>query len=426
MFKNIYTTFATNFASALLNLIIAVVISQTLGAEVKGEQSIILTNIVIILLFNNIIGGATLVYIIPRYNNRKVMLYSYLWALIICLGAFGVSRLFPDLNHELLTHTFILTFISALASANAMMLLGKEKILAKNLIHIMQIFSVTIFLLLAVFVFDILNIYAYIQALYFGYGMSLAISFILLIKHWNAGEKVTEEIKKPLLAGMFRYGFYNQLAHITQMLSLRLSYYLLLIYFSNESVGIYSIAVAIIESVWLISKSIATVQYARITNSTDAVYNMQLTVKLLRSSLIFSILMIIFLAILPASFFQFLFGEEFAPVKKIIVLLIPGILVYNFYLIPGHYFSGTGKYHINTIASTAGLIVTLVFGLLLIPLFDFYGAAIAASISFITTSLYTFMVFKKLSGFSLSHFFPGKEDIKEYSNFIKKIFIKDA
>ncbi len=426
MFKNIYTTFATNFASALLNLLIAVVISQTLGAEVKGEQSIILTNIVIILLFNNIIGGATLVYIVPRYNNRKVMLYSYLWAFIICSGAFGVTRLFPGLNHELLIHTFILTFISALASANAMMLLGKEKILAKNLIHIMQIFSVAIFLLLSIFVFDIQNIYAYIHALYFGYGMSLAISLILLLKYWNAGEKVTEKAKKPLLAGMFRYGFYNQLAHITQMLSLRLSYYLLLIYYSNESVGIYSIAVAIIESVWLISKSIATVQYARITNSIDKVYNIRLTVKLLKSSLIFSILMILFLAILPASFFQFLFGEEFAPVKRIIVLLMPGILVYNFYLIPGHYFSGIGKYHINTIASAAGLIATLVFGLILIPLFDFYGAAIAATISFTATSLYTFWVLKKLSGFPLTYFLPGKADIREYSDFIKKIFSKDA
>jgi len=425
LFRNIYTTFATNFVSALLNLLIAVVISQTLGAHVKGEQSIILTNIVILLLFNNIIGGATLVYIVPRFDNRKVVLYSYLWAFIVCSGAFLVMRLIPGLSHELLIHTFILTFISALASANTMILLGKEKILAKNAIHILQILSVAVFLVFAIFALNIENINAYIYALYFGYGSSLLLSIILLAKHWNAGQKIAE-IKKPLIPSMFRFGFFNQLSHITQMLSLRLSYYLLLIFYGNESVGIYSVAVAIIESVWLISKSIATVQYARITNSTDEAYNLRLTVKLLRTSLLFSILMIIGLSILPVSFFRFLFGEEFGPVKQIILLLIPGVFFYNFYLITGHYFSGKGKYHINTVASAIGLLVTLALSLVLIPLYDFYGAAMAGSLSFIATSTYAFWVFRKISGFPLKEFFPGKGDILEYQSFFKKTSDRDG
>lgn len=424
MFKNIYTTFASNFISALLNLLIAVVISQTLGAQVKGEQSIILTNIVIILLFNNIIGGATLVYIVPRFNNRKVLQYSYLWAFIVCSGAFLITRLIPGLNHELLLHTFMLTFISALASANTMILLGKEKILAKNAIHILQILSVAIFLVISIFALNIENINSYIYALYFGYGSSLLLSILLLTKHWKSGEQI-DDIKQPLIPSMFRYGFFNQLSHITQMLSLRLSYYLLLIFYGNESVGIYSVAVAIIESVWLISKSIATVQYARITNSTDEAYNKQLTVKLLRSSLLFSILMILGLSIMPVSFFRFMFGEEFGPVKQIILLLIPGVFFYNFYLIPGHYFSGKGKYHINTLASAIGLIVTLVLSLILIPKYDFYGAAIAGTASFIATSAYAFFVFRKISGFPLREFFPGKGDITEYINFFKKTSDRD-
>jgi len=425
LFKNIYTTFASNFISALLNLLIAVVISQTLGAEVKGEQSIILTNIVIILLFNNIIGGATLVYIVPRFNNRKVLQYSYLWAFIVCSGAFLIARLIPGLNHELLIHTFMLTFISALASANTMILLGKEKILAKNAIHVLQILSVAVFLVIAIFALNIENIHAYIYALYFGYGSSLLLSVLLLAKHWKAGRQIND-VKQALIPSMFRYGFFNQLSHITQMLSLRLSYYLLLIFYGNESVGIYSVAVAIIESVWLISKSIATVQYARITNSTDESYNRQLTIKLLRSSLLFSILMIFGLSILPVSFFRFMFGEEFGPVKPIILLLIPGIFSYNFYLIPGHYFSGKGKYHINTVASAIGLVVTLALSLVLIPLYDFYGAAMAGTASFIATSAYAFMVFRKISGFPLREFFPGKSDIDEYIRFFKKTSERDA
>ncbi|TVQ89503.1 MAG: hypothetical protein EA393_06980 [Bacteroidetes bacterium] len=425
MFKNIYTTFASNFASALLNLLIAVVISQTLGAHAKGEQSIIITNIVIILLFTNIVGGSTLVYIVPRFDNKKVLIYSYLWALLVCLVAFGGTRFFPQLQNDYLIHTFIITFISALASVNTMILLGKEKIIAKNIIHVLQIFFVAAFLIFSLFVLQNRTIFAYIHALYIGYGIAFVLSSILVWSYRNAGRRI-DDAKLPLIPGMFQYGFFNQLGHIMQMLSLRLSYYLLLLYHSNESVGIYSIAVAITESVWLISKSIATVQYARITNSTDELYNMQLTVKLLRSALIFSIIMILVLGLLPPSFYRLLFGDEFAPVRTIILLLVPGIFMYNFFLIPGHYFSGKGKYHINTIACSIGLFVTLIFSLLLIPRYDYFGAAIAATLSFTATSAYVFFIFRKLSGLPFREFVPSSGDLNEFISFVKKTFNKDA
>jgi O-antigen/teichoic acid export membrane protein len=113
-------------------------------------------------------------------------------------------------------------------------------------------------------------------------------------------------------------------------------------------------------------------------------------------------------------------------VKQIVLLLIPGVFFYNFYLITGHYFSGKGKYHINTVASAIGLIVTLVLSLILIPKYDFYGAAMAGTASFIATSAYAFWVFRRISGFPLSEFFPGKGDITEYIRFFKKTSDRDG
>ncbi|MBS4013851.1 MAG: polysaccharide biosynthesis C-terminal domain-containing protein [Bacteroidetes bacterium] len=420
MFKNISTTFASNFINALLNLLIAVVISQFLGAEGKGEQSIIITNISIILLINNIIGGATIVYLVPRFDNKKILLFSYLWAIVICSFTFIVSLVVSDISIQYLIHICVLTFISSLASANMMILLGKEKIISKNIVTIIQIAITVIFLLIFMFVLNIKDIKSYIYSLYIGCSMSLIFSIILLDKHWNAGQKIDNQ-GKSLISSMFRLGFVNQLSHITQMMSFRLSFYLLLIMINKDSVGIYSVAVAIVESVWLITKSIAVVQYARITNSTDENYNIQLTVNLLKTSLVMCFIMIIVLSALPVSFFRLMFGAEFGNVKYLILIMIPGVFFYNFALILGHYFSGKGKYYINTISSVIGLAVTIILCLILIPKYGYYGTAIAASISFLTTAFYVFLKFKKTSGFKTSSFFPNKEDIKNYYSTIWEI-----
>jgi len=61
LFLKIFKTFGVRLSSAIISLLIAVVISQYLGAGGKGEQGIIITTIALILIFANIVGGASLV-----------------------------------------------------------------------------------------------------------------------------------------------------------------------------------------------------------------------------------------------------------------------------------------------------------------------------------------------------------------------------
>jgi O-antigen/teichoic acid export membrane protein len=196
---------------------------------------------------------------------------------------------------------------------------------------------------------------------------------------------------------LFRLGYMNQLAHITQMMSFRLSYYFLEMYHGEASVGIYSNGIQIMESIWLISKSISLVQYARIANTEDNSYSQLLSVRLLKASFIISLICIVPLVLLPESFYLWLFGEGFIGVRKVIWILAPGVLVYNISLILGHYFSGIGKYYVNTIASSAGLVISLILFVLLIPAYVETGAGIAASISYLVTSLVVLIFFVRES-----------------------------
>jgi O-antigen/teichoic acid export membrane protein len=203
-------------------------------------------------------------------------------------------------------------------------------------------------------------------------------------------------------------------------MSFRLSYYFLELYHGEASVGIYSNGIQIMESIWLISKSISMVQYARIANTEDNKYSQVLSVRLLKASFIVSLVCIVPLVLLPEAFYLWLFGEGFSGVKEVIWILAPGVLVYNISLILGHYFSGIGKYYVNTIASSAGLVVSLILFVMLIPAYVEAGAGIAASISYLVTSLVVLIFFVRESKMGSEFFTISNDDFNLIRGFFKR------
>jgi O-antigen/teichoic acid export membrane protein len=224
------------------------------------------------------------------------------------------------------------------------------------------------------------------MALYAGYGMTFLVSTALVKEFFRNVGMETLRTWIEVLKKLFILGTFNQVAVFTQLLSFRLSYYILNSYFGKDDVGIYSNAVSIAESIWLIGRSIGTVQHSRIVNSHDNVFSLHLTSRLNRINLAISVVLIMVLAVIPESWYVFLFGKEFLNINHIIWTLSAGIVFFGVALVLGYYFSSTGKHFVNAIASSAGLIVTIILGLLLIPAYGIYGAGITASISYGVTA----------------------------------------
>ena len=55
MFKKIVNTFGTKITAAVINFLIAVLLSQTLGDTGKGTQALLLTTITFIIIFSDIV-----------------------------------------------------------------------------------------------------------------------------------------------------------------------------------------------------------------------------------------------------------------------------------------------------------------------------------------------------------------------------------
>lgn len=424
MLRKILGNFGVRLISAVVNLMIAVVVSQYLGASGKGEQSLVLTMIAIVTIFDNMVGGASIVYLTNKLRIRELFVASYFWTLIISVISYVVlvfADLVPD---KFIMSVVILSAVSSIVSIHSSILLGKENLRSFNLLSFLVPF-ISLAVLLIQFILNWnRTAEAYVYSLYVAYGITLFISILLILGHVK--KDVAFEVSNTWFTfkSLFYFGFQNQLAHVFQLLSFRMSYFFLERDCGAAEVGIYSNAVSVIESIWMISTSISLWQYAKISNSTDVSYTKNITEQLTKYGLLTAFAALIVLLVIPAGFYTWLFGKEFRGLNELMWCLAPGIWVFNYALIIGHYFSGHGKYYVNAIASAVGLVVTCVSAYYLIPAFKIQGAAISASASYFVTSLVVILYFRKEGANFVV--FPSFNELKTTIGQLKNHLTKQA
>jgi len=416
MLRNILGTFGAKFIIAIANLIIVILTSQFLGAEGKGITSLILMSITIVLLFSSIVGGPALVYLVPRMALLKLLIPSYIWAILTSLIFTAIIAWLNIISTDYIIHLFFLSLLLALLSIHLAVLLGKENIKANNLLSLLQSFA-TVMVLLVLFLFlKKHEVQSYVLALYIAYITCLLISTVVISRYIQSFSLA--KIKK-VIQQLFQYGSLAQLSNIIQFMNYRLSFYFLEIYSGTATVGIYSIGVSLSEALWLIGGSIAMVQYARIANSKDIEYSRQLTYKLAKLSFTTTLVLLIPLLLLPESFFIFIFGQEFGAVREVIWYLSPGIGSFGLSIIFSHYFGGIGKYYINTIASFIGFIFMIGLSFILIPTYSYAGAGIAASVSYLSSSIFLIWMFVKETKFNMLAIIPSLQDFRFFMEAMK-------
>lgn len=420
MLRKIAGTFFTKSFSAVFSFLIAVILSQKLGASGKGMASLFLANITVVLMFANILGGAALIYLVPRKNVRQLMLIAYIWTILI--NGLVSILLVPLANGDsTIWHLYMLSVLNSFISINQMVLAGKEEIKVSNFVNLAQVIMNFMILFFLLYSFRRLDILSYFYSLYAGFGIAFLISLFAVMKYLRSSEQLTTY--KELTMEMFILGVKNQAGHLLQFLSFRLSYYLLVTLATEKELGVYSNGVSLIESIWLISNSFALVQYSRISNLNDASESAFLTERMLKVSTVLCLPALFLMSILPEAFYTFVFGHEFIGVKTVILILAPGCLMYNLFLITGHYFSGQGRYLVNTTANLLGLVVTVILSLCLMNGYGMSTAALVSTISYAATAGYILFKFYSETSLSFKNLFSLKNEIRWGLN---KILIKSG
>ncbi|MFN6040046.1 MAG: hypothetical protein ACK452_16370 [Bacteroidota bacterium] len=420
MIRPIIFTFFVRLCSAVLNFLIIVILSQELGSEAKGICTKYITIVTNALIFCDLIGGPALVYLSAKYKPVSFLLPSYLWSILTSALTIYAFYIFGQIKSSELGFMLILSFLNSCIAIHQNILSGKQKFYHLNIVILLQ--SLLIFLSLQGLLkisseyFNSNSPEIYVMALGFSWGISALIGFFFIISLDQSGEKMAIE---KMITSAFRYGFLNVLGHFLQFFNQRLSYFLL----PDKSLGVFSNATSIGESLWMISNSIATVQYGKISNMEDKIKAEKLSLLFFKINFLLCLLGAIALCFLPNNFFTWLFGSGFTGIHPILMWLSPGLVFYSCYLILGHHFSGRGEFHRNLYSIGCGLIITAL-GLLIVKLFfkdfNFIYAAAITSASYFGNFIVSLFLFKKEGSFSFKNFLIIREEFKLIKHLLKK------
>jgi len=391
MLKKIAYTFQTSTVNALLSFLTVWLTVRFLGAEGQGTISLLLINISIVQIFSSIVGGSALVYLVPRYGIGRVLFPASIWACIISVLVCLIMSFSSLITTPLLLHTIILSLLQSLILNNSQILIAKDNIQLYNFCRLMQPLLVLIVFTFQLFIVPSYSIGLFLTALYCSYSLTLILSSYFVLKD----ERLEIYLfNKEVLKLFFQIGGLNQVNNILQLSNYRFSFYMVEKSLGTSALGIFSLGVSLTEAVWLLSRNISTIHYAEVSRNEElGVKNNE---RLIKACFVGTVLLLAAALLLPVKAYSFIFGNEFKNVKKIILLLSPGVISLASAMILSYYFSAVKKLHLNTISSGAGSLTIVIFSFLLIPYWGIEGAALANTLSYIVTAVVIFFQYNKL------------------------------
>lgn len=431
MIKKIFGTFGTRVMNAVCGLATLWFASHYLGAEAWGIGGTVLVDVSLLLVGVELLAGSGLIYFTPRKSYRTLMKISYLWtalvvafyALIIKLATFipenmtSVFLKFAGEGTELIPHgyktiTLTLVFIYSLHNFNLTTLLGKERVATNNILFIIQFMTQICSMLVYIFVFDIRDERAFIYSLLTGYTVGYLCGLTQIWQYvFDKNQEQSRNEFWETIKDMFRFGSIIQLSTLVTLLNRRLSFFIIKGFWGNAQVGVYNSASQVSEAPKLIGQSIAMVQFSKISNLTDNKLAANITVQLFKTAVTLTALCIFVLCIIPTSVYAWLFTENFAGMRSVMIALAPGVVFMSANMVFSHYFSGVDMPKHNLYGAIVGFAVTIPSLYLLTPPFGMIGAGISMSLTNLATILYQWFVFKKTNNISAKELLITKSDI---------------
>lgn len=409
MFRNILQSLFAKGLVAVINFLILIVSSHYLGVSSRGEIAILILNISIIQIVNEIFTGYTLVYFIPKFSLKKIVVAGIVYTLIACSLT---NSIFYFLNKHIANYeglSFLISFMVILHTFNCVIILGKEKFALYNFLNIIQPLLLILGLVYATYFNKTYTLDAYIWPLLFSFIIAFIISFYFVIKLILK----KEEAKPFTIRPIFMNGLLCQLAVLMHIFCNRYSYYLLE---TTAEIGLYSSASSLIESVLIISNGITPILLSRVANDGDNERSRTLTLSLAKASFLLSFFCVLIIAVIPNNFFVFLLGSGFENAKSIMMMYSPGILMLSFAGIISHYFSATGKLKIILLCNGLGFVTAMILAHLLIIKYSYAGAAISADVSYSVLTISLCIAFFMVNKLKFKQLFSLGEDYRNLKN----------
>lgn len=399
------TSFLSNMFGVFIQFLTIIVTARILGPSGNGIWSLALNVIASSLIVFGLGIPAANVYFIG--NNRKnvnsVIGVNFLVTFISAIGALLVYFLdlkynfsfFKGLEGWSLILIMITIPFTVIKTSLYYVLLSLEEVTNYN--KITMIDRTVSFILLFVFIFTFRSAkWIIVSNLIASVIMFLWISYILFK---NKGYRILFDFK--MFKSMMKYGCKAQLGNAVQYINYRLDVFVTAAYMNTYSLGLYTKASSLGETLWKVSQSVGTVVLPYAANSKDKNVMTEFINKVIRVTFAFILICAIGLTIISKPLILIILSSKFLGSVVPFMLLIPGISIFAVNNIVGNYFSGIGLIEKNIIASAISGVITVILDFTLIPRYGINGAAITSSISYSVCTIISLYFYKRHTGSKL-------------------------
>jgi len=181
------------------------------------------------------------------------------------------------------------------------------------------------------------------------------------------------------------YGTRAQIGGVIGLLNLRLDFLLLGALAGPAALGIYAVASKFAELLRLLPLALTYVLYPRFTSDGPEVARIKARALMPKAGAL-TLGAAVPLALSAGFLLPAIYGAEFIGAVIPAYILLVGLASEGFSSVATAFLYGTGRPGLNSIAMGAGLAVTVVLDLLLVPAHGATGAAVASSVSYLTVS----------------------------------------
>jgi O-antigen/teichoic acid export membrane protein len=204
---------------------------------------------------------------------------------------------------------------------------------------------------------------------------------------------------RNLLRQALAYGLRIYPAGIMQYLNLRFDQFLVESLAGTNALGLYAVVVSLTEAAWQVPIALSTALFSRVSATSDRQAD-RVTPRVLRLTLIVTLLEVVALFLLGRPLIRLLFGAEFEAALPALYWLLPGTLLYAMPRVLEGDLAGRGYPSIPSLAVGVAVMVTVVLDLFWIPRWGIVGAARASSLAYAANALILLVAFGQITGLS--------------------------
>lgn len=370
-------TFGGRVAALLCSFVNVVLTARFWGADGRGAVAVFMANVGVVMFACKVCTGGAASYHFHRVGFERLSACAYVWCMALAVVMGAVMACLGDAHPVLYVGA---TFLVSMSNYYLSVQLARKDILNYNITMLMQPLLTTVFVALTGGVLGLGHV-AYFYSLLAGNVLILVYNLVTQRDTIVARLPGSLLIDRKALGRIVSFGWREETANVMQFLSDRMSYYVLGYCCGVAQVGVFSIAVALTESVMAVSKSISAVQYSEVINNGDTRSGWVSNRRSIVWAALFSAAGVAALAVMPDAVFVFVFGKSFGGLQHIIAILGPGVVVASATLVADTYFSAIGLLDRLILKSGVAFAVAAVAAVAIVPGFGIEGAAVANMLS---------------------------------------------